>query len=192
MRKKWYYFDDVSLTHRVVDKRRILFVFFITAILLSTFAFIGARYTTPSFYIQLEKRILLDNEASDDFSEDKFVNMLKDLNIKFPHIVYAQAYLETGGFKSQIFMENHNLFGMREARLRPTTAKGTNLKHAYYNNWRESVYDYVFYQCRYLSSIKKEEDYYSYLNANYAEAANYPDALKKVIDSKNLIEKFKN
>lgn len=193
MKNKWYYFDHQSLTHRVVDKKKLVGIFSLIAISLAAFSFVSARYITindPSVYVQLEKRIFLDNGGRDPFAEEKFVLMLKDLNVKFPHIVYAQAYLETGGFKSEIFLENHNLFGMREARLRPTTAKGTNLKHAYYNNWRESVYDYVFYQCRYLSSLKTENEYFSYLNANYAEATDYPEALQRIIRNHNLKEKF--
>jgi hypothetical protein len=45
---------------------------------------------------------------------------------------------------------------MKQARIRVNTAKGTNLNHAYYDTWMESLYDYAFYQCRYMSNIKQK------------------------------------
>jgi len=117
--------------------------------------------------------------------------MLTDLNVDYPHIVMAQSILETGHFKSDIFLENHNLFGMKQARRRITTAEGTNRNHAYYNHWRESVYDYAFYQCRYLSKLDSEEDYFEYLGASYAEAKNYVKMLKQVIKKNDLEKLFK-
>ena len=127
----------------------------------------------------------------DTFSQDKLVSMLTDLNVDYPHIVMAQSILETGHFKSDIFLENRNLFGMKQARRRITTAEGTNRNHAYYNHWRESVYDYAFYQCRYLSKLDSEEDYFEYLGASYAEAKNYVKMLKQVIKKNDLEKLFK-
>jgi hypothetical protein len=48
------------------------------------------------------------------------------------------------------------------------------------------VYDYAFYQCRYLSKINSEEEYFEYLGASYAEAPNYVSALKSTIEKENL------
>lgn len=130
-------------------------------------------------------------EEMDKFSEVKLVEMMKDLGIKFPHIPYAQSKLETGSWKSSLFIENHNLFGMKEATRRVSTAKGSNKGHAYYDTWRESVYDYAFYQCRYLGNIKTEDEYFQYLSATYAEDSEYVDKLKRMIENEKLREKFK-
>ena len=113
-----------------------------------------------------EKEIILLNvsDTTSQFSKDKMVTLIKELNIKYPHIVYAQSLIETGYFNSKIFKENNNLFGMRQARTRVTTAQGTQYNHAYYESWRESVYDYAFYQCRYLPTIKNDEEYLDYLS----------------------------
>jgi len=126
----------------------------------------------------------------DSFNVESFIQMLKDLNVQYPHIVMAQSIVETGHWKSHIFLENHNLFGMKQARRRITTAEGTSRNHAYYNHWRESVYDYAFYQCRYLSKINSEEEYFQYLDASYAEANNYVGSLKVVIEKEKLRELF--
>ena len=137
----------------------------------------------------VEKAIVI--KKTDEFEKQKLVEMLKDLNVKFPYIVMAQSIQETGHWKSGIFLENHNLFGMKEAQRRITTAEGTNRNHAYYNHWRESVYDYAFYQCRYLNGIHTESDYFTYLGASYAEDSSYVERLKKVIEKEGLKELFK-
>ena len=125
-------------------------------------------------------------KEADPFSKESLVEMFNDLNVKYPHIVLAQSIVETGHWKSTIFLENHNLFGMKEAKMRITTAGGTQYNHAYYSHWRESVYDYAFYQCRYLSKINSEEEYFQYLSASYAEAPDYVNVLKATIEKENL------
>ena len=52
---------------------------------------------------------------------------------------------------------------MKEAYVRVHTARGTQYGHAYYEDWEESVYDYAFYQCRYLGAIRTEDEYFNYL-----------------------------
>jgi uncharacterized FlgJ-related protein len=115
-----------------------------------------------------------------DFTEEKLIEYVKELNIKFPHIVLAQARLESGNFKSNIFKENNNLFGMKEAKQRISTNKGTNLGHAKYESWKECVLDYALYQATYLSKFKTEEQYYSYLADNYAANGRYVKLLRDI------------
>ena len=137
-----------------------------------------------------EERMVVINENNTKFSSDTLIYMLKELNVKFPHIVLAQSIVETGHWTSKIFLENNNLFGMKEAYVRVHTAKGTQYGHAYYENWEESVYDYAFYQCRYLGAIRTEDEYFNYLSNSYAEAPNYIKILKQVIVDEKLREKF--
>jgi uncharacterized FlgJ-related protein len=139
--------------------------------------------------LSTEERITLINEK-DSFSKEKMATMLDDLNVKFPWIPMAQSMIETGHWKSEVFLENNNLFGMREAKSRITTSIGTNLNHAEYNSWRESVYDYAFYQSRYLGSIKTESEYYQYLAASYAEDASYAIMVKEMVESNDLKKLF--
>lgn len=60
-------------------------------------------------------------------------------------ILVAQALHETGGFKSKLFKENNNLFGMKEAVKRPETADGTKNGHAFYSSWQESAEDLLLW-----------------------------------------------
>jgi uncharacterized FlgJ-related protein len=145
---------------------------------------------TKAELLTQEEKILLI-ESIDPFNEYRLMAMMIELGIKFPYIPYAQSKLETGSWRSSVFIENHNLFGMKEATRRVSTAKGSNKGHAYYDTWRESVYDYAFYQCRYLGNIKTENEYFQYLSATYAEDTTYVDKLKRIIQNEGLKEKFK-
>lgn len=136
--------------------------------------------------------ILVTKSDIPEFSQDNLVELLRQLNVKHPHIVLAQAILETGTFNSDVFRQNHNLFGMKQAKIRVCTAKGTNLGHAYYDNWVESVYDYALYQSSYLRDLKSEDSYFNYLGSNYAEDPNYVKSLKRVIRKNNLKELFED
>lgn len=138
-----------------------------------------------------EKVIIINEIEKEAFSQEALVEELKRLNIRFPHIVLAQSMLETGHFESNVFRANNNLFGMKQARQRCTTARGTNLNHAYYDNWKESVMDYALFQSAYLRDLKTEAQYFSYLDRNYAEAQNYDQAVKNMIDKYDLEELFK-
>ncbi|MCH9735998.1 MAG: glucosaminidase domain-containing protein [Actinomycetia bacterium] len=61
-------------------------------------------------------------------------------------LIIAQAQLESGNFSSNIFKENHNLFGMKLPSRRPTMAIGENRGFAVYPSWMDSVVDYFLRQ----------------------------------------------
>lgn len=136
------------------------------------------------------EKILIINDMN-KFSEKKLISKIKELNFKFPYIVLAQSLVETGEYKSDIFKENHNLFGMKEARVRLNLAKGTNRNHAFYDEWEDSVLDYALYAASYLGDLKTEEKYFQYLGQHYAEDPNYVSKLKKLIEKRNLKQLFK-
>ena len=138
----------------------------------------------------IESELLVLDSSESSFSQDELVKELKRLNVRFPHIVLAQSILETGYWESRIYQENNNLFGMKQARARATTAKGTQLGHVYYDNWKESVTDYALYQAAYLNKLRKESKYLKYLDKNYAEAIDYDQKLMVIIERENLKELF--
>jgi uncharacterized FlgJ-related protein len=117
------------------------------------------------------------------FSQDALVDYVYSLNVRFPHIILAQAHLESGKFTSGVFRSNNNLFGMRQARLRPTTNKGSKRGYAVYSHWRDSVMDYILYYAVYMHKYKTEEAYYNYLDRTYAENPNYSKLLRKIAES---------
>ena len=104
--------------------------------------------------------------------------------IKFPKIVWAQAILESGHFKSKVFNNNNNLFGMMVPRKRKTVALPGSSLYAKYDSWQSSVYDYKLYQDYiFRNSELNEKEYYSHLDRRYCYGAgvNYSAKLKKII-----------
>jgi len=97
-------------------------------------------------------------------SDKTLMDQLKKHGIKHPHIVLAQAKLETGGYKSKVLRTHNNLFGLRK--------QG---KYRRFNNWNESIIAY-----RDLVQYKyKGGDYYHFLhNLGYAEDPEYIRKLK--------------
>ena len=192
-KKELFYYCSNELRYKKLNKIKVLIpslallVIFLLLIPINE-SLIGNVSNHDNFESDIS--VININDTLNDFSEDKLIDMIVSLNIKFPHIVLAQAKLESGNYSSKIFKENHNLFGMKEARVRIHTSKGTQFNHAYYSHWKESVYDYAFYQCRYLSTLHTEKEYYSYLSKSYAEANNYVEILKSMVIKENLKEKF--
>lgn len=175
-----YKFNKKSLTYENISNRVVLVCVLIILVLTSIFAFIGLKRINDVSNISNETKAIIIKENT-KFSKDKLKEYILDLNIRFPHIVFAQAVLESGNFKSEIFKTNHNLFGLKIATRRPSTANGEEHGHAYYEDWRASVVDYAFYQAAYLQDIKTESEYLEYLGLNYAENPTYVEDLKKII-----------
>ena len=106
----------------------------------------------------------------DKSPQDGLREALLFYDIKHPEIVYAQALLETGHFKSKGCTRDNNLFGLYNSR-----------KKQYYkfNHWAESVEAYKdWIQYRY----KPPNDYYEFLQRiGYAEDPNYITKLKQIV-----------
>jgi uncharacterized FlgJ-related protein len=186
---KLYTFDKKTLTYnKIFQLNRFvkLALLFITSILLLG---VSSGPVKKEYITDTEKFFVIEEHNS--FSEDKLIEEISKLNFKYPHIVLAQAILETGHFESKIFVENNNLFGMKEARIRLNLAEGTQYGHAYYNNWKESVTDYALWYSTFAYKCKSEKQLYKLLNKQYAEANYYPQALKRIIEKQQLKLKFK-
>lgn len=132
----------------------------------------------------------LNIEEEYPFSEERLINEIQRLDFRFPYIALAQAKLETGNFTSKIFLENNNLWGMREAKSRINLAQGTQYNYAYYDSWEESLFDYSLYYATYLHKFKTEEQLFEFLDNVYAEDSLYVPKLKNFINKYNLKSKF--
>lgn len=181
----FYLYDRKSLLFRKVTYKTylkvaaILLILSIATVLGSIIGASKAREVARTVYHY-------DTLVLTGFSEKEYIRYMKNINIKYPHIVLAQSKIESGYFSSPIFKENHNLFGMKEARSRANLAKGTRRGHAYYDHWTESVLDYALFQMRYMGHIKSESEYFDYLGKHYAEDKKYVSKLKDVIKKENL------
>lgn len=126
---------------------------------------------------------------AEEFSPEALLAYMKELKIKYPETVLAQAVLETGNFTSDIFKENHNLFGMKVAGSRPTSAIGTNRNHAKYRNWKESVMDYALFQSFIIAKLpsNNKTEYRSYIQKFYSTTSDYLVRIDNAIGSNALL-----
>lgn len=92
-------------------------------------------------------------------------------NVQHSNIVYAQAILETGHFKSRVCKEYNNLFGLYDSK---------NKDYYKFEHWSESVKAYVDYIQYKYNSI---DNYYDFLlNIGYAEDPEYINKLKILVN----------
>ncbi|TJY33382.1 glucosaminidase domain-containing protein [Pontimicrobium aquaticum] len=89
-------------------------------------------------------------------------------------LLFAQSWHETGNFKSEVFKQNNNLFGMRHPKVRKTYSKGSNLSHAVFKSHFDSVRDYFERQKNFGISNTGDTNYsLETVASNYATDPNY-------------------
>lgn len=156
----------------ILVKYRVIITVCLLFLLLVSFS------ATKKEYIKTETEInLITNNT---FSKDKLIEQIKKLPFKYKDIVLAQAIIESGNFKSPVFLENHNMFGFREAKQRLTVSVGTNLNHAIFLNWEQCVLERLLYEARYLNDLTREE-YLEYLDRVYSESGTYRKTIEQII-----------
>lgn len=93
--------------------------------------------------------------------------------LKHKDIVYAQAILETGNFKSKVCRENNNLFGLYNSKKK---------RYCKFKHWAESV---VAYKEWIQKKYQPPNNYYTFLeNINYAEEKEYTRLLKEIVNTR--------
>ena len=115
----------------------------------------------------LEKhyRMFVERFENRPFSPVAFKEALKQAGLPERHIddIYDHARRESGNFKSRLFVQQNNAFGMRLAKRRTTTAAGAKRGYAKYQAWYDSVYDYWLWYER--KPIKPNQSWTSYLRS---------------------------
>ena len=128
------------------------------------------------------KSYFKDNVVTNSYKPFSVENLKSEIvkqGIKYPNIVLAQAVLESGHFKSDIFLDNHNIFGMKKPSVRKTMATGENRGHATFNNWVDSVRDYKMFQDQNGYSNLSVNDYMKKLGTDYCPGCNYEKKIKE-------------
>ena len=100
-------------------------------------------------------------------TDQQVLKELKKYNVKHPHIVLAQAKLETGNYTSTLCKEHGNLFGLKKGK-----------SYAKFKNWKESVKAYRdWVQYKYEGG-----DYYVFLRKiGYASDPKYITKVKEIV-----------
>ena len=194
--KKIFIFDKETLTFKNIKTQSYVKVgtyligafaiLFILGWLSGTNNYIVQKFTHKT---EVTDTLIIHGER---FSEDALIILFKECNVKYPHIVLAQAKLESGNFKSKIFKQNNNMFGMRKARQRITSAQSEKDTYAYYRDWIDCVHDYGMYQSAMMCNVANEVEYFTKLDERYAEDTTYISKLKHIIEAQNLKEIFQD
>ena len=124
-----------------------------------------------------------------EMPEEKYIDLLIEFeeyvymyHIKYPDVVIAQAYLESGYLTSPLFVETNNPFGMRIAKQRPTSQLGEYNGYAIYSSLKDAVLDYAIWQNGLNKEYTKDlESYMNYLNSYYATDSTYKEKLWWII-----------
>jgi hypothetical protein len=101
---------------------------------------------------------------------------LKFYEVKEPEKAKRQIRLETANLTSHYCKECNNLFGMKKAIRRKTTAIGREKSMSVYATWQKSIEDYKLWQ----DYFYKGGDYYEFLNKKYATDIYYVSKLKRL------------
>lgn len=100
---------------------------------------------------KLETCVTTDSIVLDrSFTPANFLLELYIQEVQYPDIVFRQACLESGFFKSPIWQENANPFGFKYKN-----------RYLQFDNWQESIYYYRMWQDKWY--INESEDYYKFL-----------------------------
>lgn len=124
-----------------------------------------------------------------EMPEEKYIDELIEFeeliymyHIKFPDIVIAQAYLESGYLTSLLFVETNNPFGMKVTKNRPTTNFGDYNGYAIFSSLKDAVLDYAIWQNGFNKEYTKDlESYMNYLDTHYSTDSTYKEKLEWII-----------
>lgn len=130
------------------------------------------KATTPNHNVTPPDTVASVPVFMNKSAKEGLKDALKYYDIQHPNIVYAQALLETGHFKSVGCLRHNNLFGLYNNKAK---------RYCRFNHWTESVIAYKeWIQKRY----KPPEDYYSFLRKmGYAKDPKYIHKLKQIVNS---------
>ena len=119
---------------------------------------------------------IVSKEQPDFFSKSSQEGLMEALEyyeVKHPQIVYAQAILETGHFKSNVCLNYNNLFGLYDSK---------NKDYYKFNHWAESI---VAYKEWIQKKYQPPNNYYVFLEeVNYASDKEYISTLKSIVNNR--------
>lgn len=123
------------------------------------------RVLEDNVCIRLEQPEFLDEELNDN----TLFKALKYYNVEEPSIVLAQAKLESANYKSKLYKEKNNLFGLYNSKSQ---------QYFTFEHWTDCI---IAYKNMIQRRRKEGEDYYKFLQRiRYARDKEYIDKLKEI------------
>ena len=145
---------------------------------------LASRHMIPD-----EVHTIIQSPDHHDCNDTTLKRYILELNFQYPDIIWAQAKLESSNYTSKIFQKENNLFGMKKSWYRITTSKlSTETAYANYVDWKESVLDRAFYDCKYMGNGLTRDEYLNKLQSNgYAQDSMYIKKLNEISKQFNKI-----
>lgn len=155
-----------------------IFIFLIVTLIL--FGTIFAQYERKDNVLIMKPNIVTVDTVVDTIKplnfKDSLFLVMDQYEIHHQDIVYAQAILETGHFKSNLCKKG-NLFGLKGR-------KG----YYHFNHWSESV---KMYKERIQSKYREGEDYYHFLKRiHYATGEPYNKKVQQIVKKNGKIKQI--
>lgn len=136
----------------------------------------------PAPIISMKTPVLLTMPSLPiEFSEENLIKVINDSEIKYKDIFLAQIMKETANYTSDIFINAHNLCGMRLPETRKTLAIGSYKGYAYYETWINSVRDYYLWQLPVVQKHKTKSAFMNYIGRVYAKDSTYLESIKAIL-----------
>lgn len=136
--------------------------------------------------------VSIATNSSDSIINDTLVyQYLLEIRAKHPRVILAQCKLESENYKSDLFLKNRNMLGMKEAKARTSFNSGGRKGYQKYDSWMQCLNDYVLWGMTHNYDKMSQSEYITYLNKIYAEDNSYAQKLNKIISKTdfNSLEK---
>ena len=149
---------------------------FFLGILIASLLGLGINHTTKKESPKEELQISIKSESqildfmTDSISENNLKKAINYYGLLYPEVVFSQAILETGRFRSPIFKKYNNLFGLYNSKKKD---------YFKFDHWSESVKAYKDYVQR---KYNPPSCYYEFLEElPYAEDPLYLFKVKQIV-----------
>lgn len=142
--------------------------------ILSSLIIVFTSLITTSFTDKYSNSISIPKQDIKELelTKENFFLVCKIYEVKFPEIVYAQARLESGNFKSKLFHTKNNFLGLYNSRIKDFYE---------FSHWTDCIKGYkTLLQFKYTGS-DDYESYYKFLKElPYAMDPNYIQKIRKL------------
>ena len=158
------------MKERVTDAIKVILMLGLSILAITLLHIDDSKACTSDDTLLVQQDTLTIPEFYNQTAEEGLSSALVYYDLCCPDIVYAQAQLETGYFKSAGCLTDNNLFGLYNSELN---------RYCRFNHWIESVVAYKnWIQRRY----KPPNDYYDFLERiHYAGDSLYTWKLKQMV-----------
>ena len=107
-----------------------------------------------------------------ELNKENFFLVCKIYEVQFPEIVYAQARLESGNFKSKLFQTKNNFLGLYNSKIKDFYE---------FDHWTDCIKGYkTLLQFKYKGDNNIETYYEFLINLPYAQDPNYTQKIRKM------------